>query len=87
MLNIIKSLNYRIDAQGNVEEAVVGFSDYNSNPNGTLNVVLRPTDVENDLLTYTPNDLQEIAKNKVIDALTNGTQLEEPNTDPVPAEQ
>lgn len=87
MLNIIKSLNYRIDAQGNVEEVVVGFSDYSSNPNGTLNVVLRPTDVENDLLTYTPNDLQAIAKNKVIDALTNGTQLEEPNNDPVPAEQ
>ena len=86
MLNIIKSLNYRIDAQGNVEEVVVGFSDYSSNPNGTLSVVLRPTDVENDLLTYTPNDLQQIAKNKVIDALINGTQLEEPNTDPVPAE-
>ena len=86
MLNIIKSLNYRIDAQGNVEEVVVGFSDYNSNPNGTLNVVLRPADVENDLLTYTPNDLQVIAKTKAIDALTNGTELEEPNTDPVPAE-
>ena len=86
MLNIIKSLNYRIDAQGNVEEVVVGFSDYNSNPNGTLNVVLRPADVENDLLTYTPNDLQIIAKTKAIDALTNGTELEEPNTDPVPAE-
>ena len=69
MLTKIKSLQYVISEDGVIEETRVSFHDYNGNPNGNLNLTLTPDD--GDLAALSPVQLQELAKQKVLEVLTN----------------
>ena len=68
MLNKLKTLNYTFNEDGNVQSIVVGFSDYQGEVNGNLNVTLTSKDGE--LVTMTPADLQALARTKAIEKLT-----------------
>ena len=76
MLDIIKVLNYEINANGGVEKAHVGFSDYDDIFQGTLSVAILADDVDGDILEMTPNAIKQIAQEKILDMLTNGESLD-----------
>ena len=76
MLDIIKVLNYEINANGGVEKAHVGFSGYGDIFQGTLSVAILADDVDGDILEMTPNAIKQIAQEKILDMLTNGESLD-----------
>ena len=67
MLNTLKTLNYTFSEDGNIQSIVVGFSDYQNEVKGNLNVTLTSEDGE--LATMTPVDLQALARTKAIEKL------------------
>ena len=67
MLNKLKSLNYQFGNDGSITQVTVGFNDYRTDVQGNLTVVLRPDDGELD--SYTPKQLQELARTKVLEEL------------------
>ena len=69
MLNKLKSLQYQIDAAGNITEIRISFNDYDGNPNGNLNIALKNDN--GDLDTLSPAQLQVIAKEKILDSLSD----------------
>lgn len=76
MLDIIKVLNYEINANGGVEKAHVGFSGYDDIFQGTLSVAILADEVDGDILEMTPNAIKQIAQEKILDMLTNGESLD-----------
>ena len=74
MLNKIRTLQYQFDESGMIKEARVSFNDYNNNPDGNLNYTLTNEDV--DLSTLSPSDIQEIAKEKILEELAKETEEE-----------
>lgn len=87
MLETMKTFNYEIDPYGVVNKVHIGFASYESQPQGQLNVSISADEVEGSLLAMTPNDLKEIAKNKIIDLLVNGGSVEDLTaTEPQPAQ-
>ena len=67
MLNRLKSLNYQFGNDGSITQVTVGFNDYRSEVQGNLTVILNPDDGELD--SYTPKQLQELARTKVLEEL------------------
>lgn len=80
MLNKLKSLQYQFDEVGNIIEVRIAFNDYSGNPNGNLNIALKNDN--GDLDTLSPAQLQVIAKEKILDSLSVGTEIE-PEVDEV----
>lgn len=76
MLDVIKVLNYEINANGVVEKVHVGFSNYNDIFQGTLSVAILAGNVDGDILEMTPNVIKQIAQEKILDMLTNGESLD-----------
>lgn len=76
MLDIIKVLNYEINANGVVEKAHVGFSGYDDIFQGILSVAILADDVDGDILEMTPNAIKQIAQEKILGMLTNGESLD-----------
>ncbi len=78
MLNKIKSLQYQFTEQGEIREVSVSFNDYNSNPNGNLNIRFKNDDGRFDSLS--PKQIQEIAKQEILAELSknNDEEVEEP---------
>ena len=68
MINKVKSLNYQFGNDGSITQITVGFNDYQSDVQGNLTVVLNAE--EGDLESSTPIQLQELAKVKVLEALS-----------------
>lgn len=68
MLEKIKGIQYKIGENGEIEEITIQFNEYKGNPNGNLNVTL--TNADGELNLQSPKQLQEIAKQKVLDYLT-----------------
>ena len=80
MLNKLKSLQYQFDEVGNIIEVRIAFNDYSGNPNGNLNIALKNDN--GDLDTLSPAQLQVIAKEKILDSLSAGAEIE-PEVDEV----
>lgn len=80
MLNKLKSLQYQFDEVGNIIEIRIAFNDYSGNPNGNLNIALKNDN--GDLDTLSPAQLQVIAKEKILDSLSTGPEIE-PEVDEV----
>lgn len=80
MLNKLKSLQYQFDEVGNIIEVRIAFNDYSGNPNGNLNIALKNDN--GDLDTLSPAQLQVLAKEKILDSLSAGTEIE-PEVDEV----
>lgn len=68
MLNKLKTLNYTFGDDGIIQSVNVGFSEYQNDVNGNINVKLTSEDGE--LATMTPNDLQVLARTKAVTELS-----------------
>lgn len=86
MLNLIKVLNYEFNANGVVEKVHVGFSDYNSILQGTLNIAISSDEVDGDILELTPIEIKQIAQEKILEMLISGEPLDDFTEEPQPEE-
>lgn len=68
MLNKLKTLNYTFGDDGIIQSVNVGFSEYQNDVNGNINVKLTSEDGE--LATMTPTDLQVLARTKAVTELS-----------------
>ena len=68
MLNKLKSLNYQFGNDGSITQVTVGFNEYQGEIQGNLTVILNTED--GDLEASAPKQLQGIARNKAIEALS-----------------
>ena len=64
MLNKLKSLNYQFGNDGTITRVTVGFNDYQDDVQGNLTVIL--TSEDGDLESFTPKQLQEVARSKAL---------------------